>query len=162
MSNGSVVVKGVMGSLLQVLFDRKGIQYKVRAVDADDNFGIPLANASWTGQSGLIQRGQVDIMLGPAVMNVRRHEIMHFSWPIIFDRIGILSHSCDAKVTFNYLRGLDFYIWSLILITLWLSILLFLTKECLIFGTIDYKLIGKYLDYYLQLIFAQSKLNIFK
>lgn len=155
-----MVVNGIMGSLLRALFDRKGVPYRVRPVDADQNFGVPMANNTWSGQSGLVQGGEVDLMLGPVVMNVRRSQIMDFSWPFIYDRIGILSHAYDARVTFDYLRGLRSSVWALILITLVFSILLFVLKEWIIIGSIDGKLFGKYLDYYLRLIFAKSEYSM--
>ncbi|CAG2111047.1 unnamed protein product, partial [Medioppia subpectinata] len=108
--NGSVVVKGVMGQLLDVLLNRRNISYDI--IKSELNFGTPLPNKSWTGMSGFVQRNDADIMLGPPLMNVQRMQIMDFSAPLMVDKISILSHFSKTNPSFDYLRGFDSFVWS--------------------------------------------------
>ena len=121
------------------------------------NFGTPLANKSWTGMSGIVQRDEADIMLGPPLMNAQRMEIMHFSVPLMLDKISILSHFTKTNPTFDYLRGFDSYVWSFLFITCLLSIALFLLRDWLLLNHISFQLINKYIHYYMQLIFSKSE-----
>ena len=158
--NGSTVVKGVMANLLNELFIRRNMSFIV--IKTKLNFGIPLANNSWSGQSGLIHRNEVDIMLGPALMTDKRSLIMDFSLPLMFDRIGVLSLSSESQVSFNYLKGFQTNVWILILMSFFVSFLLFCLSDWFSSQQFNYNLINRYIQFYMELIFSKSKSIVFR
>ncbi len=47
---------------------------------ADNQFGAPLPNGSWTGLVGMVQRKEVDLAAGPMVMSLERSEVLDFTF----------------------------------------------------------------------------------
>lgn len=155
--DGETLVKGVMGNLLNAVFDRKNISYKV--FQSELNFGVPLANGCWTGQSGLIQANRVDVMLGPPSVDFKRLPIMDFSWPLMFDRITILSHFSDPMITFDYMRGFDVYVWLFIGLTFVLTFSISLLNHWLIIESLSFKIVTNYLQLFAGIAFSKSELS---
>lgn len=146
-----------MGKLLQLLFTKRNISYTIIANDG--TLGTPFPNGSWTGMSGLLQRNEVDIFLGPPLMSFSRTEIMDFSVPLMFDQNSILSHRPDSHSAdlIQYLSCYNRVVWSLILISLLKVLLFFIFSDHHLEKRISFKSVSDWIFTLVQISLLKSK-----
>ena len=149
-----------MGKLLSIILVKHNITYTV--VESTGNLGIPLSNGSWTGMSGVLQRNEADIMLGPPLMSSSRLQIMDFSAPLMFDQTTILSRfsSTSASKTFHFIKCFELNVWLLLIATLFLYFSLCLLRHRFFHHNFNFQTIINCFMFHIEKIFATCKLTL--
>ncbi|KAI1707238.1 ligated ion channel l-glutamate- and glycine-binding site domain-containing protein [Ditylenchus destructor] len=97
----------------------------------DDVYGTRMANGSFNGIIGSLQRREVDLACTPLVANEERQRILEFSQPLMQTSIGILMRQRSDDSCFSLLlRPFTCWTWMFILFTF---LLLFLLRFLLLF-----------------------------
>ncbi|KAI1704605.1 ligated ion channel l-glutamate- and glycine-binding site domain-containing protein [Ditylenchus destructor] len=83
----------------------------------DDVYGTRMANGSYNGIIGSLQRREVDLACTPLVANEERQRILDFSQPLMQTSIGILMRQRSDDSCFSFLlRPFTCWTWMFILL----------------------------------------------
>ncbi|XP_071530822.1 glutamate receptor 2-like [Panulirus ornatus] len=115
-----------MANLLDILADKVNFDYEV-VQSPDHLWGAPQPNGSWTGMLGMLQRKEVEIVLGPSSMSHQRETICDFSDPIVTDDFAILMIRPTLQNDVSgFLKPFAMEVWLLTLASL-VSVILAMT-----------------------------------
>ncbi|XP_071530510.1 probable glutamate receptor [Panulirus ornatus] len=124
--DGTVKVLGPMANLLDILADKVNFEYAL-VQPPDHAWGVSLPNGSWTGMMGMLQKEEVEIVLGPSSMSHQRETICDFSDPIVTDDFAILMIRPTLQNDVSgFLKPFAMEVWLLTLMSL-MSVILAMT-----------------------------------
>ncbi|GFN97068.1 glutamate receptor [Plakobranchus ocellatus] len=64
---------------------------------ADNQWGAPLSDGSWTGIVGMLQKKEIDISVAALMITPERAEVMDATFPYYYDNVAVLYKRPDPK-----------------------------------------------------------------
>ncbi|XP_050693218.1 probable glutamate receptor isoform X2 [Eriocheir sinensis] len=117
-ANGTVRIEGPMAELLQILSTVLNFSYElVRPVDRI--WGGPIANGSWSGMLGQLQRREVEFAVGPFGVSALRETVCDFSEPLYSENNAILMVRPTLQSDMEgFMKPFSGMVWLLALVSL--------------------------------------------
>ncbi|GFN97069.1 glutamate receptor [Plakobranchus ocellatus] len=64
---------------------------------ADNQWGAPLSDGTWTGIVGMLQKKEIDISVAALMITPERAEVMDATFPYYYDNVAVLYKRPDPK-----------------------------------------------------------------
>ncbi|XP_066976896.1 probable glutamate receptor [Macrobrachium rosenbergii] len=111
-------IEGPMKELLNIFTKLLNFDYKLVRT-ADNLWGGPLPNGSWTGMLGILKRQEAELSIAPFFITPQREEVCDFTIPVYIDNQAILMirPTLQSDVS-GFLKPFTMEVWLLIVASL--------------------------------------------
>ena len=116
-NNGTFAYSGVMWFVLQHLSSVMNFTYDM-VRPPDGKWGVKSETGNWNGMIGMLDRGEVDIALGPFSVTETREEVCDFTQPVLIDYWTILMPVIKKKNLWAILAPFEASTWFALLFTI--------------------------------------------
>ncbi|KAK3792934.1 hypothetical protein RRG08_033784 [Elysia crispata] len=94
--NGNITYEGFSVDLVTELARRLNFSFTM-VEPADNEWGRPLADGTWTGIVGMLQKHEIDISVAALVITTEREEVMDATFPYYYDNVAVIYKRPDPK-----------------------------------------------------------------
>ncbi|GFY45826.1 lig_chan-Glu_bd domain-containing protein [Trichonephila inaurata madagascariensis] len=124
--DGQYEFRGMYAKYLEILLSAWKGGYQLKFCE-DEDLGTKDKNGTWTGQIGMVSRGEADIGMSLIGILEQRTKVVDFSVAYSMEAISFASYKMPLEGMFQFLQLFDLATWIAIFITLIiLSLVLFL------------------------------------
>ncbi|KAK8407845.1 hypothetical protein O3P69_002404 [Scylla paramamosain] len=124
---GSITIEGAMANFFQILAISMNFTYRL-VRPKDNTFGSLNEDGTWNGMVGLVNRGEVDLGLGPFAITEPRWLAVGYSQPVAHTDLRIVTSVGSIDIDpWAFLLPLSPALWGMLMATLvvvWLATLL--------------------------------------
>ncbi|XP_045130681.1 probable glutamate receptor [Portunus trituberculatus] len=115
---GSIMIEGAMANFLQILAISMNFTYRL-VPPKDKTFGSLNEDGTWNGMVGLVNRGEVDLGMGPFAITEPRWLAVSYSQPISHTDLRIVMSVGSIEIDpWAFLLPLTPTLWGLLMATL--------------------------------------------
>ncbi|XP_068216601.1 probable glutamate receptor [Palaemon carinicauda] len=113
-ANGRFTIEGPMKELLIIFSKMLNFDYRLIRT-ADNLWGGPLPNGSWTGMLGILRRQEAELSIAPFFITPQREEVCDFTIPVYIDNQALLMirPTLQSDVS-GFLKPFTVQVWLLI------------------------------------------------
>ncbi|GFS94008.1 lig_chan-Glu_bd domain-containing protein [Nephila pilipes] len=124
--DGRYEFRGLYAKYMEILLSAWKGGYEIKFCE-DEDFGSKNKNGTWTGQIGMVARGEADIGMSLIAILYERTQVVDFSVAYSMEAIAFISHKIQLEGIFQFLQLFDVATWISIFVTLiFLSAVIFL------------------------------------
>ncbi|GFT99915.1 lig_chan-Glu_bd domain-containing protein [Nephila pilipes] len=125
-ADGLYEFRGSYAKYMEILLSAWKGGYEIKYCE-DEDFGSKTENGTWTGQIGMVSRGEADIGMSLISILQQRAQVVDFSVAYNIEAISFASHKIPLEGRFQFLQLFDVATWISIFVTLvFLSAIIFL------------------------------------
>ncbi|GFT02467.1 lig_chan-Glu_bd domain-containing protein [Nephila pilipes] len=115
--DGRYEFRGLYAKYMEILLSAWKSGYEIKYCE-DEDFGSKSKNGTWTGQIGMVARGEADIGMSLIGILPHRTEVIDFSVAYSMEAIAFASHRIQMEGMFQFLQLFDVATWISIFVTL--------------------------------------------
>ncbi|GFT02462.1 lig_chan-Glu_bd domain-containing protein [Nephila pilipes] len=116
-ADGRYKFHGALGSYLDIVLSSWKGGYDVVFCE-NETMGLKDKSGNWSGQIGMIVRGEADVGMSIMAITEERSEAVDFSTAYTMDAVTFAAHKIPQDNVFQFLRLFDITTWIAILVTL--------------------------------------------
>lgn len=105
------VFDDVDNTLIEILAAKFGFSYQLLSPN-DKAYGSILSNGTWNGMVGMVERGEVDLIIHKLSVTQRRLEVIDYSYPYLIDPLTFATTNPEYSSSLtSFLKPFSFNVW---------------------------------------------------